>query len=664
MKNIFTKTLPLVLIAFLLVTRVMAQAPTITSFSPASGPVGTPVTITGTNFNATETGNIVFFGATMATVTAATTTSLTVTVPTGATYQPISVLNGATALTGYSAMPFATTFTPNKGNITTTDIAAKVGFAGTNPVSVAIGDLDGDGKPDLVVANYAGNTVSVYRNTSASGSITAASFTVMVVFATGVYPSSVAIGDLDGDGKPDMAVTNQSDNTVSIYRNTSASGSITAASFAAKVNFATGGYPFSVAIGDLDGDGKPDLAVANFSGSTVSVLRNTSGSGSITPSSFAAKVDFAVGTDPQIIVIGDLDGDGKPDLDVVNAGNNTVSVLHNTSGSGSITAASFAAKVDFATGNYPQSVAIGDLDGDGKPDLAVANYSDNTVSVFRNTSASGSITSASFAAKVDLATGAGPYGVAIGDLNGDGKPDLAVANQSDNMVSVLRNTSASGSITSASFAAKADFATGSTPYMVAIGDLDGDGKPDLAVANQGGSTISILRNNPVFPPPAITSFTPASGPVGTSVTITGTNFNATKTSNIVFFGATMATVTAATTTSLTVIVPPGATYQPISVLNGGTALIGYSARPFATTFTPTKGSITTADIAAKVDFAAGNTPESVAISDLDGDGKRDLVVVDSGDNTISVYRNTSASGSITAAPFAAQGDFVPGPQPR
>src|SRR5665213_1862259 len=133
MKNIFTKTLPLVLIAFLLVTRVMAQAPTITSFSPASGPVGTPVTITGTNFNATKTSNIVFFGATMATVTAATTTSLTVTVPTGATYQPISVLNGTTALIGYSASPFATTFTPTKGSITATDIAAKVDFtAGAN----------------------------------------------------------------------------------------------------------------------------------------------------------------------------------------------------------------------------------------------------------------------------------------------------------------------------------------------------------------------------------------------------------------------------------------------------------------------------------------------------------------------------------------------------
>src|SRR5471030_1472542 len=102
MKNIFTKTLPLIVIAFFSVSRVMAQAPTITSFTPASGPVGTSVTITGTNFNATAANNIVFFGATMATVTAASTTSLTVTVPAGATYQPISVLNGATALTGYS----------------------------------------------------------------------------------------------------------------------------------------------------------------------------------------------------------------------------------------------------------------------------------------------------------------------------------------------------------------------------------------------------------------------------------------------------------------------------------------------------------------------------------------------------------------------------------
>src|SRR5476651_1208612 len=143
MKNIFTKTLPLIVMAFLLAARAMAQAPTVTSFTPASGPVGTSVTITGTNFNTTTANNIVFFGATMAPVSAATTTSLTVTVPAGATYQPISVLNAGTSLTGYSASPFAITFTPSKGAITTADIAAKVDFtAGTNPISIAIGDID------------------------------------------------------------------------------------------------------------------------------------------------------------------------------------------------------------------------------------------------------------------------------------------------------------------------------------------------------------------------------------------------------------------------------------------------------------------------------------------------------------------------------------------
>ncbi len=141
---------------------------------------------------------------------------------------------------------------------------------------------------------------------------------------------------------------------------------------------------------------------------------------------------------------------------------NTVSVFRNTSTSGSITAGSFAAKVDFTTGTDPYGIAIGDIDGDGKPDLVVANYSSNTVSVFRNTSTSGSITTGSFAAKVDFTTGTDPYGVAIGDI--EGKPDLVVTNSGSNTVSIYRNTSTSGSITAGSFAAKVDFTTGTNPY--------------------------------------------------------------------------------------------------------------------------------------------------------------------------------------------------------
>jgi 6-phosphogluconolactonase (cycloisomerase 2 family) len=424
---------------------------------------------------------------------------------------------------------------------------------------------------------------------------------------------------LDGDGKLDLVVANGSSNTVSVFRNTSSSGSISSSSFAAKVDFTAGSNPQSVAIGDLDGDGKPDLVTANRNSTTVSVFRNTSSSGSISSSSFATKVDFTTGSNPRSVAIGDMDGDGKPDLALANAGLNTVSVFRNTSSSGSISSSSFAAKVDFTTGSQPISVAIGDLDGDGKPDLAVANYTSNTVSLYRNTSSSGSISSGSFATKVDFPTGSFPQSVAIGDLDGDGKPDLALANEFSSTVSVYRNTSSSGSISSSSFATKVDFPTGTDPISVAIGDLDGDGKSDLALANQGSNTVSIFRNMDL--PPTITSFTPLTAKPGDAVTITGTGFNTTAANNLVFLGATRATVTAASAISLTVTVPTGATYAPITVLNTSASLAAYSLANFTPTYSPAKTSITSTDFLAKQDFTTGSEPYSVAIGDLDGDGK-------------------------------------------
>ncbi|MCA6413679.1 MAG: VCBS repeat-containing protein, partial [Cytophagales bacterium] len=203
-------------------------------------------------------------------------------------------------------------------------------------------------------------------------------------------------------------------------------------------------------LGTWTGMAKADLAVTNGSGSSVSVFRNTGSVGTI---SYAAKVDFTTGSFPYSVSIGDLDGDGKADLALANEGSNTVSVFRNTGSAGTI---SYAAKVDFTTGSLPFSVSIGDLDGDGKADLAVANYSSNTVSVFRNTGSPGTI---SYAAKVDFTTGSGsgPNSVSIGDLDGDGKADLAVANYNSNTVSVIRNTGSAGTI---SYAAKVDFTTG------------------------------------------------------------------------------------------------------------------------------------------------------------------------------------------------------------
>ncbi len=472
-----------VTVIFLFVTMKITAQPTITSFTPSSGPTGTSVIITGTNFNAVPANNIVYFGAVQATLTSASATSLTVTVPAGATYKPISVLNNVTHLTAYSSEPFITTFTnPFGTGIPANFYKSKVDFTtNVTPFSVTYSDIDGDGKADLVVATQ-NNAVSILRNISTTGSIVASSFAAKVDLIPGSTPYSVATCDVDGDGKPDMVIANSGSATISVLRNTSTSGNISAT---AKVDFATGSFPTSVAIGDVDGDGKPDIVVANAGSSTISVFRNTTTAGSIDASSFAAKVDFATGTTQYGIAIADVDGDGKADVITANQNSNNISILRNTSTSGSI---SVAAKVDFTAGTTPRSVAAGDVDGDGKTDLVVANNNSNTISVMRNTSSPGSI---SIAPKVDFTTGTTPRSVAIGDLDGDGKPDFVTTNNtSPYSVSVIRNTSTSGSI---STDAKVDFTTATSPVSVAIGDVDGDGIPEIAAANSASGSVSVFQ---------------------------------------------------------------------------------------------------------------------------------------------------------------------------
>jgi len=535
--------------------------PTITTFTPATGAIGSSVTITGTNFNTTAAQNIVFFGATQATVTAATATSLTVTVPLGATYQYLSVTNLATHLTAYSAKPFIVTLS---GRIS---FAGKVDSpTGTKPHSVSIGDLDGDGKPDLAVANMGSNTISVFRNTSTSGTV---SFATKVDFATSSSPETVSIGDLDGDGKPDLAVTSYETKTVSVFRNTSTSGNV---SFATKVDFTTGSSPASVGIGDIDGDGKPDLAVTNYDINTVSIFRNTSTPGSV---SFATKVDLATASGPNMISIGDIDGDGKRDLAVTNTKDNNVSVLRNTSIPGSV---SFAAKVDFATSGGPKSISIGDIDGDGKPDLAVTNMLAFNVSILRNTSTSGSV---SFATMVNFDAG-DPLSASICDIDGDGKPDLVVANLWEDIVYVYRNTSTSGTV---SFAARVVFTTSKSPHSVSIGDIDGDGKPDLVVAGEDEDFVSVIRQ--LTPPPTISSFTPKSAGTGATVTITGTNLTG---ATAVSFGGTAATsFNVVSDTSITAVVASGTTGSVSVTTSGGTATLAeftFVPPPTITSFTP------------------------------------------------------------------------------
>jgi hypothetical protein len=323
---------------------------------------------------------------------------------------------------------------------------------GTTPWSVAVGDFNRDGRPDLVVAG--GSTVSVLLG---NGNGT---FAARVDYGTGSGASVVTVGDLDADAKPDLVVADQAANTVSVLLG---HGNGT---FAAKVDYATGARPFSVAVGDLNGDGGPDLAVANFDASTVSVLL-ASGNGT-----FAAKVDYATGTNARSAALGDFNGDGSLDVAVANWGANTVSVLLGN-GDGTL-----GAKVDYPTGMNPISV-VADVNGDAKPDLVVVNQGTNTGSVLLGNG------DGTFAAKIDYATNANPDCVAVADFNGDGSPDLVVVNAAANTVSVLLGNG------NGTFCAKVDY-TGANPGFVAVADFNGDGRPDLAAANFAAKTVSVL----------------------------------------------------------------------------------------------------------------------------------------------------------------------------
>jgi hypothetical protein len=368
-----------------------------------------------------------------------------------------------------NSLKFAVNAGPTSGVLSAANLgfgtAATVGSV-TGPTAIAIGDLNGDGHLDLVTANYSagtGNTVSVLLNT---GTGTFGPLTNLNVINA---PLSVAIGDLNRDGLQDIVFTTPSNNTVSVLLGT---GSGT---FGPPTSFAVLNDPDSVAVGDLDGDGIPDLAVANSSSNKVSILLGT-GSGS-----FGAATNFDSGSRPRSIAIGDLNADGKPDLVVANqfgVNANMVSVLLGTGGG------AFAAPASYSVGILPLQSVIGDLNGDGKLDIATANLEDGSAST---TSVLLGVGDGTFGAATTLNAGASSRSVAIGDLNGDGKPDLALIGD-DSLLSVLLGTG------TGTFGTATIFATGFGPEMVVLGDLNTDGRLDVATANSSGNIVSVLLN--------------------------------------------------------------------------------------------------------------------------------------------------------------------------
>jgi len=331
---------------------------------------------------------------------------------------------------------------------------------GDSPEGLAIGDLNGDGSPDVVTANFSGGNISVLLSNGDG------TFQNAVNHSVASRLRSVAIGDLDGDGSPDLVIGNDGVSVHDVYVLIgNADGT-----FQSALTYYAGGQCIDVAIDDFDNDGHPDLAVANGSYDRVAILLND-GDGT-----FGSPAFYAAGNLVSSVVAGDLNGDGHTDLAAICVLDWVVQAwLGNGDGT-------FQDAVSSSTGGHSYNLAIDDLDGDGNLDIAVANWGNDTVSILLGNG------DGTFQGVVHYGAYYEPRAIAIGDLDGDGVPDLAVANYTPAVSTLLGNGDGT-------FQTPVTYTGGySYTYNVAMGDLDGDGNPDVAVANRGLDEAVVLLN--------------------------------------------------------------------------------------------------------------------------------------------------------------------------
>jgi|GEM_PF-1521414 len=469
---------------------------------------------------------------------------------------------------------------------------------GQHPSDVVLGDFNGDGIPDLAVANRDSFTVSILLGRGDG------TFQPAVNYFTGPNPASIAVGDFNGDGKLDLAVALLGTGTVSVLLG---NGDGT---FQSAVGYNVQSSPASVAVGDFNADGKLDIAVANVVSGSVSILL---GNGDGT---FQAAVNYPVGTSPTFLLVADLNKDGKPDLAVANAGSSQVSILV---GKGDGT---FQTAVNYSTALGGSSIAVGDFNGDGKLDLAVTDSFSGNVSVLLGNG------DATFQTAVNYVVQSNPTSIAVNDLNGDGKPDLVVTNESSDTVSVLVG------LGDGTFAPAVNWVVPNGPVAVSVADFNGDGIPDLAIACSESATLVILPGLPgaSFPVPFNYIAGPSSNLV---VTVAAADFNGDGKLDLVGFSP----LSAATTVSLLFGVGDG-TFQPHLDVGVGAGPVGVAAGDLngdgkADLAVITKASSNVSVLlgngdgtfAAAVTYGAGSVPAGIALGDFNKDGIPDICVV-------------------------------------
>jgi hypothetical protein len=510
---------------------------------------------------------------------------------------------------------------------------------------VAVGDFNRDGVPDLAVANFNSNDVSVLLGNGDG------TFHLARSFGVAMNPDSVAVGDFNSDGIPDLAVGNR------VYLNTDGVSVLLGngdGTFRAARNFSAGGQPLSVAVGDFNRDGMQDLAVSNWLpfgdhgpfGNVTILLGDGDGR-------LQEARSFDAGNGPSSVAVGEFNGDGVPDLAVADLGSfpdqfGSVSILL---GNGDGT---FQAGQVNMVGRGAIAVAIGDFNADGAADLAVAEEGyyvyhpeiddyvfvpGTTVSILLG------MGQGTFEAPRSISVGLAPYSLAIGDFNRDGMQDLVVANSAGGNVSVLLGNG------DGSFRTAVNYPAGRSPYSVAVGDFNGDGVLDLAVANSiyAAGTVSVLLGNGDGSFRTAVNYAAGSAPNSVAVG----DFNGDGISDVA--------VANALSNDVSVLLGNGdGSFQPARNFDASNAPCSVAVGDFNRDGVPDlaiancyandvsvllgngDGSFQPAQ-----NFGAGNYPNSVAVADFNADGLPDLAVANLSFSNVSVLvNNTPSQGGV------------------
>ena len=332
--------------------------------------------------------------------------------------------------------------------------------------SVSVGDLDGDGDLDILLASAFDDTIAWYENNGAADPV----FTQVIVSTTANGAASVSVGDMDGDGDLDILSASVFDDTIAWYENNGAADPV----FTQVIVSTTADDASSVSVGDVDGDGDLDILSASNGDSTIAWYENNGAADPVFTQVIVSTTAFGAIS----VSVGDVDGDG--DLDILSASfsDDTIAWYENNGAADPV----FTEVIVSTTAFGAISVSVGDVDGDGDLDILSASFSDDTIAWYENNGAADPV----FTEVIVSTTADGAESVSVGDVDGDGDLDILSASAADNTIAWYENNGAADPVftevivsTTASFAAS-----------VSVGDVDGDGDLDILSASAGDDTIA------------------------------------------------------------------------------------------------------------------------------------------------------------------------------